>query len=479
MTTTHRVLVDDDGSFEPRRLTILDGDTVEWTFSGFRDAIVPVDVEDKAVAVRAFNPDDPNEFTGPLPRLISGIHCINQPREVTATSDDSLPAWVWDEPGFNVVYIRLNWQLVNPAPGVYDWSTLDPHMDAAVRSGKYFGTSIRAGVQETPEWLFDARLGDQKCKPIDFSGIKRTIGLPQDQNYQHWWFEVHRALADHVRSNNAWWQRLTAIRLSGANYHSAEAVLPATSGDDPKTADYDMIWEKAGYTPMGLYKFFAAQGDLFLEIFPGKDICYPLIQNGWPRANAEDPTNRIGGVDQTVEILQRGRERWGSSFVVQHLGLQALRSPPNTLPHSGSHPVTSTRGVKVGDGNPNQWALRSGFQGSPTAGQTVNRLHETKDGVEKALMNAFGNSDYVWVELYARDVKPSFDNDSGPIGSLGYTLEAWGDRFTEWRRERWNDELGDPFPMTHSHTFTKTEPGKQKFFYMHGNKEGRGVIVIE
>jgi hypothetical protein len=474
--TTHVVAVTSEGSFEPRRVRIREGDTVEWRFAEPTDCILPVDVEDRKPVPRAYDPDDPHDFTGPLPRLVPGIHCINQPRQADQSGDHSLPAWVWNEPGFACVYIRLNWQLVNPQPGVYDWSTLTPHMDAAVASGKFFGVSLRAGVQETPAWLFDGRLGAQKCHPIKLPGIARTLGAPHDPNYQHWWFEVHKALAEHIKSNNAWWQRFTAVRISGANYHSAEARLPHSGDKDkPRSDEWNGIWQQAGYSPAGLYGFYAAQGDLLREAMPGKDICYPLIQSGFPNVNAADPAHPPTGVEQTVDIINSGRARWGTDWVVQHLGLQALRQPPNTLPHSGSHPVTTTKGVKVGDGNPNQWALRAGIAGSPTAGQTVNRLRPGTDDLERALTNAWKNSDYIWVEVYDKDVKPSYDAGSGPIGPSGRTLKDWSDRFTDWRRDRWDATLGDPFPMVHRHTFTGLVTG-QKLYYVHGHKDGSGLI---
>ncbi len=473
----HTIKIQTDGSCCPTELKINDGDTVEWTSSGVLPAIIPIDDQGES---KPYDANDPNDFTGPLVKAVPGIHCINNPSEPI---EETLPNWVWDEIGFTCIYIRLNWQIINPEPGVYDWTSLDPHMNAAIRSGKFFGISVRAGVQETPQWLFASHLGDKKCKPVSFDGIVRTLGLPQDPNYQHWWFEMHKALADHIRSRNAWWQRLVSVRVSGANYHSAEAKLPNReigekneSGPVPCQPDWQ-IWQDAGYTPDGLYTFYRRQGNLFIRIFPGKSICYPLIQAGFPRANAADSTNRPKGFEQTEYIIDMGRRLWGDTWVVQHLGLQALRCPPNSLPHSDSHPVTSDRGVEVKDGNPNQWALRAGIAGSPTAGQTMNDIGAER--LESALENAWKNSDYIWVEVYAKDVRPSFDNGSGSIGSSGYTLKDWSLRFYDWRMERWGGSLEDPYPGKHTHTFSRTETCKKLQVLKYRTSVGvEGVIEI-
>ncbi len=467
-----------DGSCCPTELEIKDGDTVEWVSPGVLPAIIPIDDQGGS---KPYDANDPNDFTGPLVKAVPGIHCINQP---IISVEETLPDWVWDEPGFTCIYIRLNWQIINPQPGVYRWESLEPHMDAAVKSGKFFGISVRAGVQETPQWLFNDKLGDKKCKAVDFEGILLDLGLPQDPNYQYWWFEMHKALAVYIRSRNDWWQRFVSVRVSGANYHSAEARLPNRkigekendSRPVPGRPDW-LVWLDAGYTPEGLYTFYRRQGNLFIEIFPGKSICYPLIQDGFPRANAADPTNRPDHCEQTEHIIEMGRKLWGDTWVVQHLGLQALRDPPNSLPHSGSHPVKSTEGVKVKDGNPNQWALRAGIEGSPTAGQTANNIGAER--LESALGNAWNNSDYIWVEVYDKDVLPSFKNGSGPIGSSGYTLKDWSLRFYDWRMERWGETLGDPYPVKHTHTFSRTETGRiPQVFKYRTSVGGKGVIKI-
>lgn len=489
---THIFQVHSDGTVTPQALRVQSGDVVEWHLPGPRTAIVAVDRTYDGGAVRRAH--DPNDFTGPAVELVPGIHCLNNPKNVrhihNRVIDATMPAWVWNEPGFDGVYIRLEWNEVNPAPGVFDWSTVTPHLERAVASGKYIGFSIKAGTQGTPDWIFDPRatLG-YAARSVKLQGVKQTFGAPWDPNYQKWWFEVHKALAEHIASNNAWWQRFTSIRLSGANWHSAEARLPNRQiGEDgpdrPAQPDWK-TWEQAGYTPQGMIDFYSRQATLFMELFPHKSICYPLIHNGMPSANADDPSNRPTGPDQVKAITDALREQLGNQLVVQHLGLQPLRDPPNTLPRSGSHPVISVRGVKVGDGNPNKWCLMNGIKGSPTAGQTNNDVVQRggEYGLELALENAWRNSDYVWVEVYPKDVHASYNLGSGSIGPSGMSLREHADRFASWRAQRWDDELGPAFPTVHRHTFTFTPDGgtslvQRHFFAVDGGTEVAGIVEV-
>ena len=174
---THTVLVNADGSFEPKWTYIHDGDMVKWQFSARTDAIIPVNPIDSLTvscsAYKPYDPTDPNELTEPMPRAASGISTLgadgpgfvietlgargascnyyqaldkvgNQylcnTGEPYATMD-----WTWQNPNLTGVFIRLRWDEVNPGPGGYDWTAMDREIEKAIRNGKLYSLSFKAG----------------------------------------------------------------------------------------------------------------------------------------------------------------------------------------------------------------------------------------------------------------------------------------------------------------------------------------------
>src|SRR5688572_25809971 len=158
---THTVIVNADGSFSPRRIQIHDGDTVEWKLQDRTDAIIPVDPTGPlpilCSAYKRYDPADPNEFTGPLPRAASGIFTLGPDGSGLAIETLGMPDpscdprlspnkagnqylcnngepfatmdWTWQNPNITGVFIRLRWDEVNPGPGVYDWTTMDREIE--------------------------------------------------------------------------------------------------------------------------------------------------------------------------------------------------------------------------------------------------------------------------------------------------------------------------------------------------------------
>ena len=72
----HTVTVNADGTFTPQVIYIRSGDTVRWEQLTRTDSIIPADGEQGYPAMctsrKAYDPSDPNEFTGPLPVAPSG-----------------------------------------------------------------------------------------------------------------------------------------------------------------------------------------------------------------------------------------------------------------------------------------------------------------------------------------------------------------------------------------------------------------------
>ncbi|MGH6913864.1 MAG: beta-galactosidase [Geminicoccales bacterium] len=129
-----------------------------------------------------YDPDDPNEFTGPMPRVPSGIFALG-PTEagfaVYASGDPTAPCDETRAPAANGkllcpgagppnaplqeildsdaivgVLLRFEWDEIETAPGVYDWSVLDTEVDRVAKAGKYYSLAFKAAKAGTPDWLF-------------------------------------------------------------------------------------------------------------------------------------------------------------------------------------------------------------------------------------------------------------------------------------------------------------------------------------
>lgn len=538
---THTVTVNPDGSFSPRRIQIHDGDTVEWRFHDRTDAINPVDSSGPPAnlwsAYKPYDPADPNEFTGPMPRAASGIFTLGPdgPGLITETLDARNPAcdynrapdkvgnqylcntgepyatmdWTWQNPNFTGVFIRLRWDEVNPGPGVYDWTALDREIEKAVRNGKLYSLSFKAGSSGTPQWIFDPAIaGATAVKRLTFRdagdedqpgcGTLMDLGSPGDPNYRRHYFALWRAAARHIRERNAWYRALAYVKPSGANLFSHENRLPKNC--EPNCAICNpQVWAEQGhYTPEALYEFYRLQTALLAAEFPDKAMSYALIQAGFPLVNDNReykepltlPLPR--GTEQTEKILAQGRNEHGLRFAVQHNGLgpkpqdSPIAKPP--CPNEGVHPAVGPF-AGVGSGCPNKWVLEEGEAGQVTGFQTNNPSGVSNPiELESALQNAWDNSDAIFVEIYEQKLWEA--ETAGPVlnpNASGRTIRDWANLFHQRQRTDWAQELGDPFPLTHRHTFKRTissNTDHQFFYYINPSKCGvgsapqYGVVVI-
>ncbi|MGH7599676.1 MAG: FlgD immunoglobulin-like domain containing protein [bacterium] len=540
---THTVMVKADGSFGPKWTYIHDGDTVKWQFSARSDAIIPANPIDSLTvscsAYKPYDPTNPNEFTGPMPAAASGIFTLGPdgPGFVIDTLGASNPScnpnnavarvgnlylcetgrqyatmnWTWQNPNLTGVFIRLRWDETNPAPGVYDWTAMDREIEKAVRSGKMYSLSFKAGSRGTPRWIFDPAIaganvverltfqdGDEDNLQPGDCGAVADLGSPADPNYRKLYFDLWKAAAQRIRERNAWYRALAYVKPSGANWNTHENKLPRHCEQGCPICNPQVWAERGGYTPAALYSFYSEQTALLASEFPDKSMSYMLIQAGFPRVNnngeyKEPLTMPLPApTEQTEKILDGGRRQYGLRFVVQHNGLgvkpQDRRPPEPPCPNEGKHPAVPPFG-EVGSGCPNRWVLLEGAAGQVTGFQTQNaRGVATPVGLESTFQNAWDNSDAIFVEIYeqlfwAVEV-------AGPVldpNATGRTTGEWAEAFHRRRRDFWAGKIPDPFPRTHSHVFKRTinsQTDNQLFYYINpsrcdaGNTASFGAIVI-
>jgi hypothetical protein len=437
---THTLSVAADGSVTPATLAVRPGDTVVWAFDA-PGAVVPVDADapDPCAAVAPYAAGD---LTGPLGASPGGVFALGPweagfevvPAEAcdacASAPDDGgrclCPTGergaaleeTWAHPGIAGVFVRLEWDDVEPAPGVFDWSALDREADAAVAHGKWFSVAIKAGDHGTPGWLPEvgAPLVAFRDHGVNQEGCGEVVhlGLPTDPVYEERWLAVLSALGDHLRSRADWWRALASVKVSGANFESAENHLPKSC--DPGCTCNPEIWAAEGYTPSGLYDFYEAQLDVLDAHFPGKATSFALIPDGFPQVGESGsylgqspaPTDLPAPAEQTDEVLARGRAR-GPRFVIQENSLSVLGDPANGR------------------------AVAAGKDGAIIGFQTTNdhtaRPVATPADLDSTLLNAWRTTDAVFVEAYEERL---WEWGTGP-GPSGRTLADWTARFAERR----------------------------------------------
>lgn len=454
---TNIVIVSTNGAFTPQRVDIFSGDTVVWQFPSRNDNIIPVNFDPVPFVLctnfRAYNPADPNEFTGPMPRAASGIFALSPEDAPNATPDVA-----WQSTNIAGTFIRMRWNDVHLGTNRFNWTDMDREIDKAVVNGKVYSLGFKAGSSGTPQWIFNSTSNDLPVTKLDFGfrtgELTNFIGSPMETNYWRQYSNLLYATAAHLRANNARYRALAYIKPSGANLHTHENRLPNETNDLP-------TWASAGhYTPSGLYQFYRQQEALLAAEFPDKDMSYALIQAGFPLINEfgeyagqSAPTNHAlpAGTEQTETLLYFGRTNYGTRFVVQHNGLQD--KPATNCPCEGVHPNNcGNLALALGaPGCPNRWVIKEGQAGQVTGFQTVNYLTNLTL-VESALTNDWASTDGIFLEIYLNAALPATTN----AFPSGRTLGDWDEQFHQRRRTAWTN-LADPFPLTHQHQFTRTE----------------------
>ncbi|MBV7332503.1 beta-galactosidase [Chloroflexi bacterium TSY] len=418
-------------------------------------------------------------------------------------------------PAVSGVFLRYDWSEIEPAPGRYDFSSLDEEVDRIVEAGRVYSLAIKAGVEGTPAWLGDElhlpllQLLDTGGDPENPKcGTEMFLGDPTDRAYAQRYFQMLHNVAEHLKENTARYRALAYIKASGANLHSHENRLPKRCQEHCPICNPE-VWAANGYTPDGLYEFYDDQFNELATRFPHKTISYQLIQAGFPRVLDADHYEGCitpdcekmipGGTEQTETILDNGTDAYTMTLAVQHNGLGPIpqdvtiptgfdpvclanqTSPinpfecltfttiDNSCPNEGNHPADPdpTDGqdpdrndfAQAGSGCPNKWVLYEGSQGQVTGFQTNNTQQiNTLQQVDQSLENARLNSDAVFIELYDEMIWLAARSGDvlDPAATEPRTFVEWASVFNTRRRNSdhvFLEPLPDPYPRSYSFVF--------------------------
>ena len=532
---TVAVRVNADGTFSPQVAYIKSGDTVRWDGLTRTDSIVTVNGAGgyPAMCNARGTYDATDVVTGPITFAPSGVFTLSpldagfaettaascppgsrlnqsgdngkklctQAGAFAATMDAT-----WKSPNNTGVFIRLQWNEVNPAAGVYDFAILQREMEQAIKNGKVVSLGIKAGDTGTPDWIFSTNAngtaranGGGGVPRLHFEdaggsgvatscGNKMDLGNPVRSTYKTLYFNMLTEVAKFVKSRADWYRALGYIKISGANLVTHENRLPRECNVIGTTTCIcaPAVWAGDGYKPSGLYSFYDEQMALLKSLFPGKAMSYALIQDGFPRVNetggyelASGASSNSGvlpdGTAQMIEVINRGQANIGLGFVVQHNGIQAK---PTGCNFEGQHPKPDRTYPSYWDsssGCPNRWVVKEGAEGQMTGFQTVNlEKVTTQEDLDLTFQNMLDNSDGMFLEVYENLFWLVENTAKGFLPRSGKTVGQWADEF----HKRRNDPVfpqyiaaKNPFPTSHSALITKTS---QTLTYVHAAKCGLG-----
>ncbi len=387
------------------------GDTVTFTGLGPLQSIVEVDAAGKPI------PYAESWLTGPPRHGTSGIYTRGEVGKVPSPD-------IWEVPGLSGVLLVLEWDEVETAPDVYDWSVLDRTLTLAAEHDRAVFVAWRTGVFCAPAWAWTQ--GATPVRTEAFSdptpepgkrgcGFEGRVGNPADERYLALWLEHVRAFGAHVRERGDWWQALAKVDVGGLGNVTDEWQL-ARGSAGTGCPDNTVAWAAAGYTPEALYAFYTASLKATAAAFPGKTVGWMLIQDGFPRIPSD-----IEGAAQARELMR-----------ICTTTLKTLCMPQHN-------------GIRPGQ-RPNLMVIRAGKDGFLTAYQTVNDRKGVSSwrDIAGVLEVMTQESSAVALELYEEVVLR--ERSTFPPGEL----ERWSDRLAQ-RRAAWPDP---PSPTSWSTTFT-------------------------
>ncbi|HEY4773549.1 MAG TPA: beta-galactosidase, partial [Xanthobacteraceae bacterium] len=276
----------------------------------------------------------------------SGIYVATQPLH---NVQRNLRDEVYQVDGVDGIYVRLVWRTIAPAPGRFDWSTLDRELDRVERTGKKLSIGVRAGAW-TPGWLYEQGVrGSRFVVGAHGGGLGRcdehTLPWPWDDRYQQAYIDMMRALAAHLKARPRSYELLRIVKITGINQRSEEMRMPANAVAGIKRAggcaisDAVSEWRAAGYRPSKVVEAWRRMAEGVAASFPDKLLAIEVLdRNDFP-AIAEPGRGEL--IDVKAQIVALGLGLFPGRFAVQWDGLSAVRAADSVI-------ASGRRGAIVG-----------------------------------------------------------------------------------------------------------------------------------
>jgi hypothetical protein len=240
---------------------------------------------------------------------------------------DPFSEQVFADPSVSGVDLLLQWDNVEPAPNMFDWSVLDCVFAGAHTHHKFVALSLVPGFR-SPSWVLQIPgVQTQSFKfSYDNKQPARPLPLPWNDAYLNTWFTFMGAVAQ--RYGNTPEFRL--IQVAGPTSVSTEMSLPDREGDAalPAAAHGSDIaeWISLGYTPNRYVDAWKKSFDKFHELFPNQYLGLALYP-GLPIGNngAEDQREKVATRMSVIAVGMRYKQQ----FDLQEDGMKGGTKQPN------------------------------------------------------------------------------------------------------------------------------------------------------
>lgn len=191
-----------------------------------------------------------------------------------------------DRPYIDGVLVRITWQDIETAPGVYDWTLLDEQFELAGDLGLQIALAVVNG-KSAPEWLADRGVAyatyDNRAGGVD------SMPLPWDPTYLTHWTGFIQALGERYNDNEI----LSLVHITNSSFNGFEMQLPSR-------LDNGLSWDDVGYTTALHVGSLETVVDAFADAFPDQPIdleVHPVLNSdavaeqiiAYANANIGDP----------------------------------------------------------------------------------------------------------------------------------------------------------------------------------------------
>jgi len=263
---------------------------------------------------------------------------------VTDGDKQPVSASAFANPSVRGVIFHLRWDWLNPGEGVYDWTQIDGKIANAVANHKTYAVDISPG-RFTPAYLYAA--GTPSLQFTTSSGNCINNGVPWDSKYIAAYSKVVHDLAQHIKSNPAWYQSLESLSIAPYGDSTSELRLALDVGPAPNqvcgnTASFanpTAAWKSAGYTPTKMFDAWNTLSNVYKTEFPDKEFKISVIPGqAFPGINDEGVVGNRNTVSNqlTQRIIDDCVAKFGSKCVVQWTALNNTNGPIAFLDGAGA-----------------------------------------------------------------------------------------------------------------------------------------------
>jgi Beta-galactosidase len=250
----------------------------------------------------------------PIP-IPTGVYSLGKPN-VAASAN------VLSNPDVDGISIRVGWDNLVIADGVFDWAFLDSEIERAAAAGKKAIIRVNDCGTHIPSWVMDGVTTTYTFQTHLVWQDQGTFTIPVfwDAYYASKKQEMIAALGARYNSDPT----VTAFVVGVANALGAEWNVPHRTIIDPPFTDSEVDrWLAAGYTTQELEDSANGFIDTAMAAFSNKAVAFAINPNGTLDANR---------ITACSAVASASRAKWGNRLLVSDNGLAATTptAPPPT-----------------------------------------------------------------------------------------------------------------------------------------------------